>query len=145
MPIEPDQVTGVVHSNAMFPYGGPTQNGFAFVCSDEAVAGCKQGAGRQSLVEQAPLSDYARGQVSSLLEHRQFELRFTEVESVEIHRAHKVRPGAIIVRTTTGEHKIGLPGALARVTGGGPDPDEVQDAVARMFEQHRPGTVHYDG
>jgi len=142
--MEPDEVTDVVHSNVMFPRGGPTQNGFAFVCSDEALAGCKKAAGRESLVEHAPLSDEAHSQVSALLEHCLFEVPFSELQSVEMQRAHKLRPGEIIVRTRSAEHKIGLAGKLARVTGGGPDPDEVQDAIAQMIERHAPGTVHYD-
>lgn len=138
----PDQVTAVVHSNAMFPHGGPSANGFAFVCSADAVAGCKLAAGRHTWIGQAPFSDEERGEVAALLEHCQFEVPFAELESVEVHRAHEVRPGEIVVRAPSGEHKIGLAGKLARITGGGPDPDEVQDAVARMIEDHAPGKVH---
>lgn len=143
--MEPDQVTAVVHSNAMFPRGGPTQNGFAFVCSADAVAGCKKAAGRTSWIGQAPFSEQERDEVATLLEHCQFEVPFAELQSVEVHRAHKVRPGQIIVRTRSAEHKIGFAGKLARATGGGPDPDEVQDAIARMIEEHAPGKVDVVG
>jgi hypothetical protein len=141
--MQADQVTDVVHSNAMFPTGGPTQNGFAILCSDEAVAGCKKPAGRQSSIEHAPLSDEARADVTSLLEHSQFEVPFGELRSVVVQRAHELRPGAIIIRTATAEHKIGFAGKLARITGGGPDPDEVQDAIATMIERHAPGKVQH--
>ena len=137
----PDQVTAVVHSNAMFPHGGPSANGFAFVCSADAVAGCKLAAGRHTWIGQAPFSDEERSEVGTLLEHCQFEVPFAELQSVEVHRAHEVRSGQIIVRTRSAEHKIGFAGKLARVTGGGPDPDEVQDAVARMIVEHAPGKV----
>jgi len=138
----PDQVSAVVHSNAMFPHGGPSANGFALVCSADAVAGCKHAAGRRTWIGQAPFSDEERDEVAALLEHAQFEVPFAELEAVEVHRAHEVRPGEIVVRTRSGEHKIGLAGKLARITGGGPDPDEVQDAVARMIEDCAPGKVH---
>jgi len=144
LPMEPDQVTDVVHSNVMFPYGGPTQNGFAFLFSDEAVAGCKKMAGRETWVAHTPLSDEGRTQVSLLLEHCQFEVPFSELQLVEMRRAHKLRPGDIIVRTGSAEHKIGLTGKFARLAGGGPDPDEVQDAVAQMIEKHAPGKVQFD-
>lgn len=143
--MNPDHVTDVVHSNAMFPYGGPSQNGFAFLCTDDALAGCKKAAGRQSLIAHAPFSDDERSEVAALLEHCQFEVPFSDLAAVEIHRAHEVRPGSIIVRSRSGEHKIGFAGKLARLTGGGPDPDAVQDAVAQMVEARAPGKVTHAG
>lgn len=142
--MEPDQVTDVVHSNAMFPYGGPTQNGFALLCSDKALAGCKKAAGRQSLVAHTPISAEGRVTISTLLEHCQFEVPFSELESVTMHRPHKLRPGSIIIRTASAEYKIGLAGKLARIAGGGPDPDEIQDTIAQMIEQHALGTTRYN-
>jgi len=83
--------------------------------------------------------------VAMLLQHCQFEVPFAALLGVEMHRANRLRPGQIIVRSGSAEHKIGLAGRLARVTGGGPDPDEVQDAIAQMIEQHAPGKVRYPG
>lgn len=124
----------VIHSAALF--SGVTK-GFGLIFTQDRVIGCKDFT-EEHFVDAAPLNDAGEKQVGRLLKHKQFEVLFADLRSVEVRSAGKFKPGAFVFHATSGDEQVKIGGTFgSRITGA----KDIGEVVSDLLEQFAPGKV----
>lgn len=121
----------LIHSSALF---SGVAKGFGLMFASDRVIGCKRYT-EGHMVARAPLDEDATKLVADLQKHRQFEIPFSELASVEFKEPGKFKPGVIVFHASSGDQKVKVSGTL------GTGAKSVQDLVAEALEQYCPGKL----
>ena len=121
----------LIHSSALF---NGVAKGFSLMFAADRVIGCKRYT-EGHLVARAPLDEHATKLVADMLKHRQFEIPFSELASVELKEPGKFTPGAIVFHAASGDQKVKVSGTF------GTGAKSVQELVAEALEQYAPGKL----
>jgi hypothetical protein len=121
----------LIHSSALF---SGVAKGFALLFAADRVIGCKRYT-EGHVVVRAPLDEKATKLVADLQKHREFEILFSDLASVELKRPGTFKPGAIVFHAASGDQTVKVSGTL------GTGAKSVQELVAEALEQHCPGKL----
>jgi len=131
---EGQDVQLVIHSAALF--SGVTK-GFGLIFTQDRVIGSKDYTA-EHFIEAAPLSNDGEKEVGRLLKHKQFEVLYSDLQSVEVKSPGKFKPGAFIFHATSGDEQVKIGGTFgSRITGA----KEIGEFVSEVLEKFAPGKV----
>jgi len=131
---EGQDVQLVIHSGALFS-GLPT--GFGLVFTQDRVIGSKDYT-EEHFIEAAPLSTDGEKRVARLLKHRQFEVLYADLRSVEVKSPGKFKPGAFVFHATSGDEQVKIGGTFGSRFSG---VKEIGEFVSDVLEKFAPGKV----
>ncbi len=124
----------VIHSAALF--SGVTK-GFGLIFTQDRVIGSKDYT-EEHFIEAAPLSNGGEKKVERLLKHRQFEVLYSDLQSVEVKSPGKFKPGAFVFHATSGDERVKIGGTFgSRITG----TKDIGELVSDALERFAPGKV----
>lgn len=131
---EGEDVQLVIHSAALF--SGVTK-GFGLIFTQDRVIGCKDFT-EDHFIDAAPLNNVGEKKVGRLLKHKQFEVLFADLQSVEVKSPGKFKPGAFVFHATSGDEQVKIGGTFgSRMTGA----KDIGEIVSELLERLAPGKV----
>ncbi|MBF6604785.1 MAG: hypothetical protein IVW53_04295 [Chloroflexi bacterium] len=131
---ERQDVQLVIHSGALF---SGVMKGFGLIFTEDRVIGSKDFT-EDHFIEAAPLSDDGLKKVVSLLKHKQFEVLYSDLQSVEVKSPGKFKPGAFVFHATSGDEQVKIGGTFGSRFSGVKDIGEI---VSDVLEKFVPGKV----